>query len=85
MKLTRRIALIGVLMPLSVCAADWDDCKQRKREALRLEQGLGKGKKVSGYSSGAAMKARRRELERWLRKNCRYYSNRLRDLERESM
>lgn len=66
-------------------AADWDACRARKIEAVRLEQALGDGKKLKGYASGAAMKKARRAKEDWIWKNCRYYSRRLRDIERDMM
>lgn len=68
-----------------VHAASWDACRARKIEAVRLEQALGDGKKLKGYSSGAAMKKARRAKEEWIWKNCRYYSRRLRDIERDMM
>ncbi|AKH68442.1 hypothetical protein IMCC21906_00750 [Spongiibacter sp. IMCC21906] len=77
--------LIGVILISQSQAASWKSCKKRKQEAVRLEQALGKGKKLKGYKSGAAMKKARRNHEQWLWKNCRYYSSRLRDLEQELM
>ena len=76
------LAASGISFPY---AADWSDCRAQKREAVRLEQALGNGKKLKGYHSGAAMKQARRNKEAWLRKHCRYYSSRLRDIEREMM
>ncbi|WP_295874647.1 hypothetical protein [uncultured Zhongshania sp.] len=69
----------------AVHAAGWESCRARKIEAVRLEQALGDGKKLKGYASGAAMKKARRSKEDWIRKNCRYYSSRLRDVERDMM
>ena len=70
---------------LPVQAADWQSCRARKIEAVRLEQALGAGKKLKGYASGAAMKKARRAKEDWLWKYCRSYSRRLRDVERDMM
>ena len=69
----------------TVNAADWKACRAKKIETVRLEQALGDGKKLKGYSSGAAMKKARRAKEDWIWKNCRYYSRQLRDIERDMM
>ncbi len=66
-------------------AADWPQCKSAKREAVRLQQALRDGRKLKGYKSGAAMKRARKSRELWLRKNCRYHSRRLREVERSMM
>ncbi|WP_269618776.1 hypothetical protein [Zhongshania sp. BJYM1] len=82
-----RLILLALCFGFSslLCAADWQACRARKVEAVRLEQALGDGKKLKGYASGAAMKKARRAKEDWIWKNCRYYSRRLRDLERDMM
>jgi hypothetical protein len=66
-------------------AASWEACRAKKIEVVRLEQALGDGKKLNGYASGAAMKKARRAKEDWIWKNCRYYSSRLRNIERDMM
>lgn len=76
---------LSLFLSADLLAADWDACRARKIEAVQLEQALGKGKKLKGYASGAAMKKARRAKEDWIWKNCRYYSRRLRDLERDMM
>ena len=78
------MALVVVTVPTS-WAADWPECRNAKRESVRLQKALRDGRKLSGYSSGSAMKKARRDKDIWLRKNCRYHSQRLRDLEREMM
>lgn len=66
-------------------AASWSQCKSQKIQLVRLQQHLGAGKKLAGYSSGADMKRARRAKQTWLRKNCRYYSRQLRNIERGMM
>lgn len=79
----------GVVLAIIVCTpawgGNWKACKKEKIEVVRLEQALGHGRKLAGYRSGSAMKKARRSKEEWLRKNCRYHSRQLRDLERELM
>ncbi len=85
MKITITAILISVMFLQQAQAADWQACKRQKIEVIKLEQALGQGKKLKGYGSGAAMKQARRDKEDWLWKHCRYYSNRLRNLERDRM
>ena len=81
--------LVGSLLSIAAVApanaASWEQCRREKIEAVRLEQALGEGKKLRGYASGTAMKNARRKKESWLWKNCRSYSRRLRDIERDMM
>ena len=78
------MTLLVVTTP-TLQAADWPECRNVKREAVRLQKALRDGRKLSGYRSGSAMKKARRDKDVWLRKNCRYHSRRLRDLERDMM
>ncbi len=77
--------VVVLLSAAEVQAADWPECESAKREAVRLQQALRDGRKLRGYNSGAAMKKARRSRDEWLRKNCRSYSRRLRDVERSLM
>ncbi len=81
------IALLSAVLIFAapVQAAGWQACRARKIETVRLEQALGAGKRLKGYASGAAMKKARRAKEDWLWKNCRSYSRRLREVERDMM
>jgi hypothetical protein len=81
------IALLCIVLTFAVQvhAASWQSCRARKIETVRLEQALGAGEKLKGYASGAAMKKARRAKEDWLWKNCRGYSRRLREVERDMM
>lgn len=70
---------------LPLAAAEWSECRRVKRDVVTLQQALREGRKLKGYKSGAAMKRARRDGDIWLRKHCRYYSRRLRDIERQMM
>ncbi len=85
MKFSFAVLGIFLVMNHSARAADWNACRARKVEVVRLEQALGAGKKLKGYASGAAMKKARRSKEDWLWKHCRSYSRQLRDVERSMM
>ena len=79
------VSVVFVLSGAMAQGADWSECEGVKREAVRLQQALRDGRKLKGYSSGEAMKKARRKRDTWLRKNCRSYSRRLRDIERSMM
>lgn len=86
--LRRYVAVLAIALGpglAPVAAADWPACKKVKREAVQLQQALREGRKLRGYASGQAMKRGRERRELWLRKQCRYYSGRLRDIERSMM
>ena len=79
------LAIVLAVGAEPVAAADCPACKKVKREAVALQQALREGRKLRGYASGQAMKRGRERRELWLRKQCRYYSGLLRDIERGMM
>lgn len=75
------LAALLVVLPLSgVCNAQWKDCRQVKRESLRLQQALRKGVVLRGYRDRPQMRNTLRDNNNWLWKQCRQYSGELREL-----
>ncbi|WP_372749505.1 hypothetical protein [Litorivivens sp.] len=64
----------------SAHAANWDECRQVKRDSLRLQQALRKGVVLRGYRDRTQMRNELRDNNNWLWKRCRQYSAELRDL-----
>lgn len=85
MRIVMCCVVLAVTAVPDVQAADWPECRQVKREAVRLQKALRDGRKLTGYRSGSAMKKARRDRDIWLRKHCRYHAKRLRDIERDMM
>lgn len=78
-----RFAITALLVTLPLTsgyAAQWKDCRQVKRESLRLQQALRKGVVLRSYRDRAQMRSTLRDNNNWLWKQCRQYSNELREL-----
>lgn len=75
------LAVLLVSVPWSgVYGAQWKECRQVKRESLRLQQALRKGVILRGYRDRPQMRDSLRDNNNWLWKQCRRYSSELREL-----
>lgn len=85
MKVRLLVFLLVLLCQSSIAlAADWTECRRAKLESLQLQSALRKGKVLRGYRSRSrsrsAMRDAMRNRDKWLWRECRYYSAELRDL-----
>lgn len=77
----KRVLILGLVSWCCLTqAADWSDCRRGKLDALSIEQALRKGYVLRGYADRSAMREALRERDRWLWRNCRRYSSKMRDL-----